>query len=125
MRRCVYYCFLSIFLNKIIISYSSYLELHLSEVEPCISGPKRHTEVSSKMKNRKKVFVICLQRGALIRGSGSKQTWRTSGSVRDPSDNELELSPGGSFPKVKPWIKTSLAPGYGVVTKYLLKRASP
>ncbi|GJR61073.1 structural maintenance of chromosomes flexible hinge domain-containing protein GMI1 [Tanacetum coccineum] len=60
----------------------------------------RHTEVSSKTKKSKKVFMLRLQRDALVRGSGSKQTWRTSGSVRDPSGDELELSPDGSFTKV-------------------------
>ncbi|KAL6909877.1 hypothetical protein ACP4OV_001536 [Aristida adscensionis] len=49
-------------------TYSSYLELDLRNVEPCVSGPKR------------------------------------------PHDR-----------LVKPWIKTSLAPGSGAVTKYLLR----
>lgn len=59
-----------------------------------------HTEVSSKTKNSKKVLMLRLQRDALVRGSGSKQTWRTSISVRDPSCDKYELSQGGSYPKV-------------------------
>ncbi|GKD94481.1 hypothetical protein Tco_1374318, partial [Tanacetum coccineum] len=42
----------------------------------------KHTVVSSKTKNSKKVFMLCLQRDAIVRG------------------DELELSPGGSFIKV-------------------------
>ncbi|KVI04651.1 Histidine kinase-like ATPase, ATP-binding domain-containing protein [Cynara cardunculus var. scolymus] len=77
----------------------------------------RHTEVSSKTKNCKKVYILRLERDALVGGSGSKRTWRvtkflvalllyllveayTYGSLRDPMEDELELSPGGSFTKV-------------------------
>uniref|UniRef100_A0A453J4F9 Aconitate hydratase n=1 Tax=Aegilops tauschii subsp. strangulata TaxID=200361 RepID=A0A453J4F9_AEGTS len=68
--------------------YSSYLELDLDEVEPCLSGPKRpHDRVT--LKNMKSDWLSCL-------------------------DNKVGF-------KVKPWIKTSLAPGSGVVKKYLDK----
>ncbi|KAJ0897919.1 putative histidine kinase/HSP90-like ATPase superfamily [Helianthus annuus] len=63
----------------------------------------RRTEVSSKTKNGKKVYMLRLERDALVSGSvsGSKATWRTYGGLRDPTNDELELSPGGSFTKVE------------------------
>ncbi|KAK9049166.1 hypothetical protein SSX86_031867 [Deinandra increscens subsp. villosa] len=63
----------------------------------------RRTHVSSKTKDGKKVYILCLERDALVSGSvsGSKGTWRTYGGLRDPAKDELELSPGGSFTKVE------------------------
>ncbi|XP_023729100.1 structural maintenance of chromosomes flexible hinge domain-containing protein GMI1 [Lactuca sativa] len=60
----------------------------------------RHTEVSSKTKDSKKVYMLRLEREALVSGSGSKRTWRTYGSLRDPMKDELQLAPGGSFTKI-------------------------
>ncbi|KAM0011179.1 putative histidine kinase/HSP90-like ATPase superfamily [Helianthus debilis subsp. tardiflorus] len=64
----------------------------------------RRTEVSSKTKHGKKVYKLRLERDALVNGSisGAKATWRliTYGGLRDPTNDELELSPGGSFTKV-------------------------
>ncbi|XVF10079.1 hypothetical protein REPUB_Repub07fG0152300 [Reevesia pubescens] len=64
--------------------------------------------VSSKTKESKKVYVLRLAREALLSNSGSKCTWRTDGSIRDPSDDEIAKSPQGSFTKVdilKPKVK--------------------
>ncbi|KAK1415185.1 hypothetical protein QVD17_30957 [Tagetes erecta] len=63
----------------------------------------RRTKVSSKTKIGKKVYMLCLERDALISGSvsGSKGTWRTYGGLRDPTNDEIESSPGGSFTKVE------------------------
>ncbi|XP_076956872.1 structural maintenance of chromosomes flexible hinge domain-containing protein GMI1-like [Bidens hawaiensis] len=63
----------------------------------------RRTEVSSKTKANKKVYMLCLERDALVGGSvsGSKGSWRTYGGLRNPTKEELELSPGGSFTKVE------------------------
>ncbi|KAJ0538933.1 hypothetical protein HanHA300_Chr08g0280611 [Helianthus annuus] len=63
----------------------------------------RRTEVSSKTKIGKKVYILRLERDPLVSGSvsGSKATWRTYGGLRDPTNDELELSPGGSFTKVE------------------------
>ncbi|XP_021977542.1 structural maintenance of chromosomes flexible hinge domain-containing protein GMI1 [Helianthus annuus] len=63
----------------------------------------RRTEVSSKTKSGKKVYMLHLERDALVSGSvsGSKACWRTYGGLRDPTNDELELSPGGSFTKVE------------------------
>ncbi|XP_021985496.2 structural maintenance of chromosomes flexible hinge domain-containing protein GMI1 [Helianthus annuus] len=63
----------------------------------------RCTEVLSKTKHGKKVYMLRLERDALVSGSvsGSKATWRTYGRLRDPTNDELELSPGGSFTKVE------------------------
>ncbi|KAJ0719238.1 putative histidine kinase/HSP90-like ATPase superfamily [Helianthus annuus] len=63
----------------------------------------RRTELSSKTKIGKKVYILRLERDPLVSGSvsGSKATWRTYGGLRDPTNDELELSPGGSFTKVE------------------------
>ncbi|KAI7727067.1 hypothetical protein M8C21_012168 [Ambrosia artemisiifolia] len=63
----------------------------------------RRIEVSSKTKIGKKVYTLHLERDALVSGSvsGSKATWRTYGGLRDPTNDELELSPGESFTKVE------------------------
>ncbi|KAJ9680038.1 hypothetical protein PVL29_021800 [Vitis rotundifolia] len=64
--------------------------------------------VSSKTKESKKVYTLHLEREALLSSSGSDLTWRTSGGIRNPSEEETEKSPHGSFTKVeifKPKIK--------------------
>ncbi|XWS37991.1 hypothetical protein CRYUN_Cryun19dG0092200 [Craigia yunnanensis] len=64
--------------------------------------------VSSKTKESKKVYMLRLAREALLSNSGAECTWRTSGGIRDPSDDEIEKSPHGSFTKVeilKPKVK--------------------
>lgn len=60
----------------------------------------RHTIVSSKTKNSKKVYTLHLRRDALLSSSGSK-TWQAPGGLRDPSKDEMNLSPDGSFTKVE------------------------
>ncbi|XP_010267594.1 PREDICTED: uncharacterized protein LOC104604778 isoform X2 [Nelumbo nucifera] len=57
--------------------------------------------VSSKTKESKKVYTLHLERDALLSSSGSEQTWRTDGGLRDPFDDELSQSPHGSFTKVE------------------------
>ncbi|PON51493.1 Aconitase/Iron-responsive element-binding protein [Parasponia andersonii] len=131
-------------------AYTSYLELNLSEVEPCVSGPKRpHDQVP--LKDMKVDWHACLdnrvgfkgfaiskeEQGKVVKFSFHGQPAELRhGSVviaaitscTNTSNPSVMLGAGLVAKKacelgleVKPWIKTSLAPGSGVVTKYLLQ----
>jgi aconitate hydratase len=130
--------------------YSSYLELNLEEVEPCLSGPKRpHDRVT--LKNMKSDWLSCLDNDVGFKGFAVPK--ESQGKVADFSfhGTPAKIKHGDvviaaitsctntSNPnvmlgaalvakkacelglEVKPWIKTSLAPGSGVVKKYLDK----
>ncbi|KAL4280361.1 hypothetical protein GQ457_03G026810 [Hibiscus cannabinus] len=130
--------------------YSSYLELNLAEVEPCISGPKRpHDRVP--LREMKSDWNSCLNnkvgfKGFAVPKEAQDKVAKFSfhgqpaelrhGSVviaaitscTNTSNPSVMLGAGLVAKKacelglqVKPWIKTSLAPGSGVVTKYLLQ----
>ncbi|XP_020591270.1 putative aconitate hydratase, cytoplasmic isoform X2 [Phalaenopsis equestris] len=130
--------------------YSSYLELDLSSVEPCISGPKRpHDRVP--LKEMKADWHSCLDSKVGFKGFAVQKESQDKVVKFDFHGQPAELKHGSvviaaitsctntSNPnvmlgaglvakkacelglEVKPWIKTSLAPGSGVVTKYLLK----
>ncbi|KAH9744735.1 Aconitate hydratase 3 [Citrus sinensis] len=130
--------------------YSSYLELNLADVEPCISGPKRpHDRVP--LKEMKADWHSCLDNKVGFKGFAvPKETQEKvvkfsfhgqpaelkHGSVviaaitscTNTSNPSVMLGAGLVAKKacelglqVKPWVKTSLAPGSGVVTKYLLQ----
>ncbi|XP_010276105.1 PREDICTED: aconitate hydratase, cytoplasmic [Nelumbo nucifera] len=130
--------------------YSSYLELDLADVEPCISGPKRpHDRVP--LKEMKADWHACLDnqvgfKGFAVPKDSQDKVAKFSfhgqpaelkhGSVviaaitscTNTSNPSVMLGAGLVAKKacelgleVKPWIKTSLAPGSGVVTKYLLQ----
>ncbi|KAL3851208.1 hypothetical protein ACJIZ3_013090 [Penstemon smallii] len=130
--------------------YSSYLELDLAEVEPCISGPKRpHDRVP--LKEMKADWHSCLDNKVGFKGFAVPKEQQEKvvkfsfhgqpaelkqGSVviaaitscTNTSNPSVMLGAGLVAKKacelgleVKPWVKTSLAPGSGVVTKYLLQ----
>ncbi|KAI3828036.1 hypothetical protein L1987_02130 [Smallanthus sonchifolius] len=130
--------------------YSSYLELDLAEVEPCISGPKRpHDRVP--LKDMKADWHSCLDNKVGFKGFAVPKDAQDKVAKFSFHGQPAELRHGSvviaaitsctntSNPsvmlgaglvakkacelglKVKPWIKTSLAPGSGVVTKYLLQ----
>ncbi|GJN39490.1 hypothetical protein PR202_gb28612 [Eleusine coracana subsp. coracana] len=130
--------------------YSSYLELDLAEVEPCISGPKRpHDRVP--LKEMKSDWHACLDNKVGFKGFAVPKEQQDKvvkfdfhgqpaeikhGSVviaaitscTNTSNPSVMLGAGLVAKKacelglqVKPWVKTSLAPGSGVVTKYLLQ----
>ncbi|XP_011069367.1 uncharacterized protein LOC105155197 isoform X1 [Sesamum indicum] len=61
----------------------------------------RRCIVSSKTKNRNKVFTLHLEREALVSSSCSESCWKTKGGIRDPLEDEKENSPHGSFTKVE------------------------
>ncbi|KAM3696408.1 hypothetical protein ACJW31_06G036400 [Castanea mollissima] len=130
--------------------YTSYLQLDLADVEPCVSGPKRpHDRVS--LKEMKADWHACLHNQVGFKGFAVPKEEKDKviefsfhgqpaelkhGSVviaaitscTNTSNPSVMLGAGLVAKKacelglqVKPWIKTSLAPGSGVVTKYLLK----
>ncbi|KAL1818087.1 hypothetical protein ACET3Z_020661 [Daucus carota] len=130
--------------------YSSYLSLDLEEVVPCISGPKRpHDRVP--LKDMKADWHSCLDNKVGFKGFAvpkeaqekvAKFTFHgqpaelTHGSIviaaitscTNTSNPSVMLGAALVAKKacelglqVKPWVKTSLAPGSGVVTKYLLQ----
>ncbi|KAI5674797.1 hypothetical protein M9H77_15161 [Catharanthus roseus] len=130
--------------------YSSYLELDLSEVEPCVSGPKRpHDRVP--LKEMKTDWHACLDNKVGFKGFAVPKEEQDKvvkfsfhnqpaelkhgnvviaaiTSCTNTSNPSVMLGAGLVAKKacelgleVKPWVKTSLAPGSGVVTKYLLK----
>ncbi|CAI9090269.1 OLC1v1025008C1 [Oldenlandia corymbosa var. corymbosa] len=130
--------------------YSSYLDLDLSEVEPCLSGPKRpHDRVP--LKDMKADWHNCLDSAIGFKGfaipkeeQGKVAKFSFHGepaelkhgsvviaaitSCTNTSNPSVMLGAGLVAKKaselglqVKPWVKTSLAPGSGVVTKYLLQ----
>ncbi|KAL3635483.1 Acyl CoA oxidase [Castilleja foliolosa] len=131
-------------------AYSSFLSLDLSDVEPCISGPKRpHDRVA--LREMKADWHSCLDSKVGFKGFAvpkeaqekvAKFTFKGQpaelkhGSVviaaitscTNTSNPSVMLGAGLVAKKacelglqVKPWVKTSLAPGSGVVTKYLQK----
>ncbi|AQK50307.1 Putative aconitate hydratase, cytoplasmic-like [Zea mays] len=130
--------------------YSSYLELNLDEVEPSMSGPKRpHDRVP--LKEMKSDWHACLDNKVGFKGFAVPKEQQDKvvkfdfhgqpaemkhGSVviaaitscTNTSNPSVMLGAGLVAKKacelgleVKPWVKTSLAPGSGVVTKYLLQ----
>ncbi|CAH9109673.1 unnamed protein product [Cuscuta epithymum] len=130
--------------------YSSSLQLDLADVEPCLSGPKRpHDRVT--LKDMKSDWHSCLDnkvgfKGFAVPKDAQEKVAKFSfngqpaelkhGSVviaaitscTNTSNPSVMLGAGLVAKKaaelgllVKPWIKTSLAPGSGVVKKYLLQ----
>lgn len=126
--------------------YTEVIELDLTEVQPCIAGPKRpHDKVP--LSHVKQDFKSSLTNPVGFKGfglkSGSSPTTLTykneeytlnHGSVviaaitscTNTSNSDVMLAAGVLAKnavekglKVKPYIKTSLSPGSGVVTKYL------
>ncbi|KAJ4850803.1 hypothetical protein Tsubulata_009795 [Turnera subulata] len=57
--------------------------------------------VSSKTKMTNKVYSLLIDRDALLRSSSSGSSWKAKGGIRNPSQDELNKSPHGSFTKVK------------------------
>ncbi|KAJ6680445.1 ACONITATE HYDRATASE [Salix purpurea] len=130
--------------------YSSYLQLDLADVEPCVSGPKRpHDRVP--LREMKADWHSCLSNKVGFKGFAVPKEAQDKVAKFSFHGLPAELKHGSvviaaitsctntSNPsvmlgaalvakkacelglKVKPWIKTSLAPGSGVVTKYLQK----
>ncbi|KAF5454616.1 hypothetical protein F2P56_024267 [Juglans regia] len=127
--------------------YSSFLELNLEDVEPCISGPKRpHDRVP--LREMKADWLACLDNRVGFKGFAVPKESQNKAvdftfhgtpaqlrhgdvviaaitSCTNTSNPSVMLGAALVAKKacelgleVKPWVKTSLAPGSGVVTKY-------
>ncbi|KAF0904251.1 hypothetical protein E2562_033018 [Oryza meyeriana var. granulata] len=132
-------------------TYLSYLELDLRGAESCVSGPKRpHDQVP--LKDMKTDWHACLDNKVGFKGYAVPKNlqdrvvkFHYHGQIAElkhgtvviaaitsctNTSNPTVMICSGLVAKkacelgleVKPWIKTSLAPGSGVVTKYLLRR---
>src|SRR5712675_1907711 len=118
--------------------FSDKLELDLSTVEPTVAGPKRPQDRVA-LRNAKSSFTKVVegtpQKNIPVRNDGDSFDL-SSGAVviaaitscTNTSNPSLMLGAGLLAKKavqrglqVKPWVKTSLAPGSKVVTDYLLK----
>jgi aconitate hydratase len=118
-------------------AFSDKLELDLASVEPTVAGPKRPQDRVA-LKNAKASFVKVVE-GACATHVQVKNNGDTfdfsSGAVviaaitscTNTSNPSLMLGAGLLAKKavergldIKPWVKTSLAPGSKVVTDYLL-----
>jgi aconitate hydratase len=116
--------------------FSDKLELDLSTVEPTVAGPKRPQDRVS-LRNAKSSFTKVVEgtpdKHAAVRNNGDSFDL-SSGAVviaaitscTNTSNPSLMLGAGLLAKKaverglrVKPWVKTSLAPGSKVVTDYL------
>ncbi len=116
--------------------FSDKLELNLSTVEPTVAGPKRPQDRVA-LKNAKSSFTKVVE-GAPVKEVAVKNNGDafplSSGAVviaaitscTNTSNPSLMLGAGLLAKKaverglqVKPWVKTSLAPGSKVVTDYL------
>ena len=123
--------------------YTDTLELDLGTVEPCISGPKRPQD-RILLKEADKVFGKHLEASVADRKEGGSAVANIDGDdveIRDGAvliaaitsctntSNPAVMIAAGLVAKnarekgleVKPWVKTSLAPGSRVVTDYLEK----
>jgi len=116
--------------------FSDKLELDLGTVEPTVAGPKRPQDRVS-LRNAKSSFTKVIegtpQRHVQVRNNGDSFDF-SSGAVviaaitscTNTSNPSLMLGAGLLAKKaverglqIKPWVKTSLAPGSKVVTDYL------
>ena len=129
------------------LHYSSILELDLSTVEPCVSGPKRpHDYVM--LSEMKKDWNSCLVSPVGFKGFGLAENQLSNSTKFAFNGEEYELKHGSvviaaitsctntSNPgvmlaaallcknasergiKIKPYIKTSLSPGSQAVSRY-------
>ena len=130
-------------------SYSDTLEIDLDEVEPSLAGPRRPQD-RVPLKNAKKSFAASLQQIMPRRNGAGDAAARSAVKIhREGREHEIDhgavviaaitsctntsnpavmLGAGLVAKKavekglgVKPWVKTSLAPGSKVVTEYLRK----
>lgn len=110
--------------------FSSVVELDLSSVEPCIAGPKRPQDKIA-LHNAPKSFndaFANIPSGDPEKLSNASIVIAAITSCTNTSNPSVMLAAGlvakKAFElglKVKPWVKTSTAPGSQVVTEYLSK----
>ena len=123
------------------IDYSDVIHLDLSTVEPTISGPKRPQDkillkdakkqinhlLSESPHQRKKIKIATQDNGSFELDEASVVMAAIT-SCTNTSNPSVMLGAGllarnarKKGLKIKPWVKTSLAPGSRVVTQYLQK----
>jgi len=111
------------------ITYTDVIELDLSEIEPCLSGPKRPQD---RIKLKDVASVVKSEIGdessSLDEISGGSVLIAAITSCTNTSNPTVMVAAGLVAKKAnalglksKEWVKTSLAPGSKVVTKYLEK----
>jgi aconitate hydratase len=119
-------------------AFSDTLELDLGTIEPTVAGPKRPQDRVA-LKNAKSSFTKIMDasaaKSAQVKNNGDSFELASGAvviaaitSCTNTSNPSLMLGAGLLAKKavergleVKPWVKTSLAPGSKVVTDYLLK----
>ena len=111
------------------ITYTDVIELDLSEIEPCLSGPKRPQDII-KLKDVASVVKseIGDEFSSLDEISSGSVLIAAITSCTNTSNPTVMVAAGSVAKKAnalglksKEWVKTSLAPGSKVVTKYLEK----
>ena len=111
------------------ITYTDVIELDLSEIEPCLSGPKRPQD---RIKLKDVASVVKSEIGdepsSLDQISSGSVLIAAITSCTNTSNPTVMVAAGLVAKKAnalglksKEWVKTSLAPGSKVVTKYLEK----
>lgn len=135
------------YINDPELHYSSVLELDLSTVEPCVSGPKRPQDFVS-LANLKKDWNSSLTNEIGFKGYGLNENVLQDTVEFDYNGEKCQLKHGSvviaaitsctntSNPgvmlaaailcknavergiKIKPYVKTSLSPGSQVVSRY-------
>lgn len=117
-----------------VVTYSSSLSLDMSEVVPCLAGPKRPQDrvpVTDLADRFNKVFEIDEPKSAAVEGEDYELqegavVIAAITSCTNTSNPDVMMAAGLMAKKAlekglqrKPWVKTSLAPGSKVVSEYL------
>lgn len=106
------------------IKYNEYLELDLSNIKPCIAGPKRPQDRIELSELKSKPGAVReknkLQDGDIVISAITSCT-NTSNPYVLIGAGLLAKKAYESGLRTKAWVKTSLAPGSQVVTEYLEK----
>ncbi len=123
--------------------FTSVVELNMDEVEPCISGPKRPQD-KIQLREAAASFEMAAQQTFKYPADFASQEYEVKGedykmkngnvvvaaitSCTNTSNPSVLIAAGlvakkanEMGMKVKPWVKTSLAPGSKVVTDYLVE----
>ena len=109
--------------------YTDVINLNLSKVEPCLSGPKRPqdrivlSQIPNAVKNEmngKEIKTDELSNGSVLIAAITSCT-NTSNPVVMMAAGLLARNAKQLGLASQPWVKTSLAPGSKVVTEYLRK----
>ena len=118
--------------NSDIIKYSKIIDFNISNVVPTISGPKKPQEKIELNNSKQKIEKIIVDdfKGSLndLNISDGSVVLAAITSCTNTSNPSVMLGAGLIAKKaielglkIKPWVKTSLAPGSKVVTEYLQK----